>query len=154
MRRASSVTQMQVCSVCGVAKPHTSEHFSGEGRKNGRLGIRCRPCKSKRVSESFRNHPDTRRAINQKSKERREAAGDRDLSALTAAALRLQGNACYYCGETISIWNAHGEHKTPVARGGQTTATNVVAACARCNREKHSKTETEYRAWRRRVGRS
>lgn len=148
------MTEMQVCSICGVAKPHTSEHFSGEGRKNGRLGIRCRPCKSKRVSESFRNHPETRRAIDQKSKERREAAGDHDLAALTTVALRRQGNVCYYCGEAISIWSAHGEHRTPVSRGGTTTSSNVVAACSRCNQEKHSKTEAEYREWRRRVGRA
>jgi 5-methylcytosine-specific restriction endonuclease McrA len=148
------MVQMQVCSICGVAKPHTPAHFSGEGRANGRLGIRCRPCKSKRVSESFRNHPDTRRAIDQKSKERREAAGDCDLSALTSTALLRQGGVCYYCGDAISIVSAHGEHKTPVSRGGRTNSTNVVAACARCNREKHSKTETEYRTWRQRVGRA
>jgi 5-methylcytosine-specific restriction endonuclease McrA len=144
---------MQVCSVCGVRKPHTAEHFSGEGRKNGRLGIRCRPCKSKRVSKSFQAHPETRRAIDQKSRARRDAAGALDLSALTRAALSRQGGVCYYCRVTLSARGVHGEHKTPASRGGRTTARNVVAACSRCNQEKHNKTEAEYRAWRRRVGR-
>ncbi len=148
-----SQVKKQRCSICGVEKPHTSEHFSGEGRQNGRLGIRCRPCKSKRVSQSFRENPETRQKIDARNKARRLEAGDAELSTLTVSALVKQGSTCYYCGAQVSVWNAQGDHKTPVSRGGKTTASNVVASCARCNQEKHSKTEREYLAWRRRMGR-
>ena len=73
--------------------------------------------------------------------------------AFTSAALTQQRGVCYYCSTKLSVGAAQGDHKTPVSRGGRTTSRNIVAACARCNTEKHKKTEREYRRWRRSVGR-
>lgn len=149
----TTVIRKQICSICGVAKPHTSEHFSGEGRKDGRLGIRCRPCKSKKVSESHKRHPETRQRNNVENQQRRSEAGERDLSRLTGDALRRQGGICYYCKTRLSTRSSHGDHKVPVTRGGRTTSRNIVAACSQCNGEKHNKTAAEYRQWRHDTGR-
>jgi 5-methylcytosine-specific restriction endonuclease McrA len=48
--------------------------------------------------------------------------------------LRRDGHACQYCGrrgERLTV-----DHVVPRSRGGETTWTNVVAACLRCNLRK------------------
>src|SRR5918992_3810668 len=48
--------------------------------------------------------------------------------------LRRDGYACQYCnrrGERLTV-----DHVTPRSRGGETSWTNVVAACLRCNLRK------------------
>lgn len=51
--------------------------------------------------------------------------------------LRRDGYACQYCnrrGERLTV-----DHVIPRSRGGQTTWTNVVAACLRCNLKKSNR---------------
>jgi len=147
------MVKMQTCSICGVAKPHTSEHFSGEGRGGGYLGIRCRPCKSKRVLGSQRRNPQM---VARNQARRQQATSDSNhkrLRELTDLALLRQDNRCYYCGASLSRRSAHGDHKTPASRGGRVVASNIVAACKRCNLEKHGKTAAEYKKWLRMSGR-
>ena len=44
-------------------------------------------------------------------------------------------NRCQYCGQIAN----QVDHVIPVAKGGQDTEDNLVAACARCNYAKHDK---------------
>src|SRR5712691_4187527 len=57
--------------------------------------------------------------------------------------LRRDGYTCQYCsrrGEKLTV-----DHVMPRSRGGQTTWTNVVAACLRCNLFKGNRTVEESR---------
>jgi len=57
--------------------------------------------------------------------------------------LRRDGYTCQYCtrrGEKLTV-----DHVVPRSRGGQTTWTNVVAACLRCNLFKGNRTLDEAR---------
>ena len=57
--------------------------------------------------------------------------------------LRRDGYTCQYCsrrGEKLTV-----DHVVPRSRGGQTTWTNVVAACLRCNLFKGNRTLEEAR---------
>ena len=57
--------------------------------------------------------------------------------------LRRDGYTCQYCsrrGEKLTV-----DHVVPRSRGGQTTWTNVVAACLRCNLLKGNRTLEEAR---------
>lgn len=57
--------------------------------------------------------------------------------------LRRDGYTCQYCsrrGEKLTV-----DHVLPRSRGGQTTWTNVVAACLRCNLLKGNRTVEEAR---------
>ena len=45
--------------------------------------------------------------------------------------------ACRYCGKKVEP--LHLDHVYPVAKGGETSAENLVAACLRCNVKKHTK---------------
>jgi 5-methylcytosine-specific restriction endonuclease McrA len=57
--------------------------------------------------------------------------------------LRRDGYTCQYCarrGDKLTV-----DHVVPRSRGGQTTWTNVVAACLRCNLHKGNRTLEEVR---------
>ncbi len=57
--------------------------------------------------------------------------------------LRRDGYTCQYCGrrgERLTV-----DHIVPRSRGGETTWTNVVAACLRCNLRKGNRTLEEAR---------
>ncbi|MFQ5521267.1 MAG: HNH endonuclease, partial [Candidatus Methylomirabilia bacterium] len=57
--------------------------------------------------------------------------------------LRRDSHACQYCGrrgERLTV-----DHIVPRSRGGETTWTNVVAACLRCNLQKGNRTLREAR---------
>lgn len=58
----------------------------------------------------------------------------------------LRGNICYYCGCKIT-GNKTIDHKMPIIKGGTNDNDNLVLACVRCNTQKGSKTEEEYREW-------
>lgn len=57
--------------------------------------------------------------------------------------LRRDGHTCQYCGrrgERLTV-----DHVVPRSRGGETTWTNVVTACLRCNLRKGNRTLEEVR---------
>ncbi len=51
---------------------------------------------------------------------------------------------CFYCGLDLSDGSGHFDHKTPVTKGGRTTAMNLVYCCPRCNTRKQTMTAAEY----------
>ena len=60
--------------------------------------------------------------------------------------LRRDGYTCQYCnrrGERLTV-----DHVVPRSRGGETTWTNVVAACLRCNLLKGNRTARRGRGMR------
>lgn len=59
------------------------------------------------------------------------------------ALLAAYDGCCAYCGGTEHI---EADHRTPIHRGGSNTIENILPACRRCNRRKHTMTEGEFRA--------
>jgi 5-methylcytosine-specific restriction endonuclease McrA len=47
---------------------------------------------------------------------------------------------CQYCGETFSAKDLSFEHVIPRSKGGETSWTNIVAACDPCNVKKDNRT--------------
>lgn len=94
---------------------------------------------------------DKRRAYSIVNRERRKAAIEaseepsykkRDITCLQKA----QGDACYYCGKSISD-GFHIDHLESLARGGSNAFANIMLACASCNMDKGSLDERLF--WRR-----
>lgn len=65
-------------------------------------------------------------------------------------AMAAQEARCFYCGGLMT-WRSKNanrvtlEHRQPLGRGGNDERSNWAAACKRCNEEKGSLTEAEYR---------
>lgn len=56
-----------------------------------------------------------------------------------------QRGCCHFCGQSSD--RLQREHLIPLSRGGAHSAGNIVAACAGCNFQKHTRTPMEYRVW-------
>ena len=58
---------------------------------------------------------------------------------------------CWYCGykfEDVGHFiNQHIDHQIPKSRGGTNDISNLVHACAKCNKSKGAKNLEEYRAY-------
>jgi hypothetical protein len=52
---------------------------------------------------------------------------------------RRDANMCAYCGNKFSSSHLTRDHVHPVSRGGKNKWTNVVTACASCNKSKDNK---------------
>ena len=61
--------------------------------------------------------------------------------------IKLWGNRCYLCSESLIDKKVHIEHRIPISRGGSNWIANIAPACAPCNMSKHAKTEKEFREW-------
>lgn len=59
---------------------------------------------------------------------------------------KVQNDACYYCGTSIS-GNFQVDHLEPLASGGSNGIRNIMLACADCNRRKWTLREDQF--WRR-----
>ncbi|WP_366919309.1 HNH endonuclease [Variovorax ginsengisoli] len=55
---------------------------------------------------------------------------------LRRRACRAQDGLCFYC--RLQMTNPTAEHLIPRQHGGPTTASNIVAACRRCNERRHA----------------
>jgi hypothetical protein len=54
----------------------------------------------------------------------------------------MYGNRCYYCDKSGSSLQM--EHRVPLARSGDNDISNIVPACAECNRRKSIMTDDEF----------
>lgn len=52
---------------------------------------------------------------------------------------------CYLCLKPIPFGKDHLEHKIPLSRGGNNSRDNLDIACQKCNCQKNTKTEIEFR---------
>lgn len=62
--------------------------------------------------------------------------------------IRKSNERCYYCGCVVKESKRTIDHKTPLARGGETISENLVMSCQKCNNEKGFLTEEEYREYK------
>lgn len=113
------------CGVCGRAFRHLSSNI-------------CTTCKIRALA------PEVRSAIRAAEIGRRRArmhaaqvAGP--IPAVVYAAVLASG-PCVYCGAPAK----HVDHITPLSRGGDEAAYNLVPACAPCNQRKHRRLLSEW----------
>jgi 5-methylcytosine-specific restriction endonuclease McrA len=83
-------------------------------------------------------HPAATSAVQTAARHKRRAAGT--LKATEVRQLREAEPWCAYCGKP----SEHVEHCTPISRGGSNDLSNVVMACACCNKRKFNKTVLEF----------
>ena len=57
---------------------------------------------------------------------------------------QLNSGYCYYCNQKFTAKELTMDHITPLARGGQSTKGNIVAACKGCNSKKQSMLPLEW----------
>lgn len=89
-------------------------------------------------------NPERTRELTRLSNLRRRARGAGDLISIPEweALLARYDYRCAYCGASGPL---EADHRTPLSRGGRHTLENLLPACVRCNRRKHTKTEDEFR---------
>lgn len=63
-------------------------------------------------------------------------------TAVRRAVVARDGNLCAYCGTTFGPFDL--DHVVPVSRGGEDTESNLVVACASCNRSKSDRLPEEW----------
>lgn len=139
----------KTCTKCEVTKPRTTQFFNllSSGHWRGA----CKECMAAASRKHHAENPSmtaTRRENYNKRKN--EADGFH-----TAAEVRLlrakQHDRCAYCGDLL---NGGGEldHKTPLLNGGTNFITNMAWACRTCNKDKGSKSASEFYSWRKKLG--
>lgn len=135
------------CYRCKEVKLHSE--FGNN--KNQPYGIQklCKTCAKLESRERYYKDPS-----NQMHALSKRRSLDWGIEPATVEDIRavLAGSECYYCGiakeeayrinDRMSI-----DHRTPLNRGGDNSAENMVLACETCNRAKHDMTEAEYYGW-------
>lgn len=91
---------------------------------------------TERGKQVSRAHSHRRRA------RKAQSSGSYTVDELLAQ-LKRQKERCYYCGVKVGK-NYHADHVIPLSRGGYNDISNIVIACARCNRRKHNKLPHEW----------
>jgi 5-methylcytosine-specific restriction endonuclease McrA len=56
--------------------------------------------------------------------------------------------SCHWCATPITASTMEIDHYHPLSRGGLHVASNLVASCARCNRQRRDMTADEYAQWK------
>ncbi len=136
-RVANPAKTAEASRRCRAANP---ERYAESGRK----WQRANPAKVAQAHRKWeRTHPEQWREIcRAKRGRRRNAAGSfnaRDVAIM----LKNQKGRCWWCskpmGEAYEL-----DHRIALARGGDNNPANLVLACARCNRRKHTKLPEEF----------
>lgn len=98
------------------------------------------------LKEWRRRNPDKSHAyVRAATNKRRQAAGGQSFSAAEwLALLAHHDGSCAYCGSKVLI---EIDHRIPLSRGGSNLIDNILPACRRCNRRKHTMTEEEFRSF-------
>lgn len=123
----------RICRLCGAEKP--LELFELDKRVKGGRTNRCKACKAALDDRAHRAYRDM--------KKRALKAGV--PMEVTVSELRLlyaaHDGKCIYCGksEAEAGCRHHIDHVTPLSRGGTNHISNLMLACASCNRSKADK---------------
>lgn len=82
-------------------------------------------------------HPEESRAAAQRHRARKLHGANNDLTAAQWKEIKEHyGHRCVYCGKKSQRLTQ--DHITPLSKGGNHTASNVVPACRSCNSRKHT----------------
>lgn len=145
--------EYKYCKDCGEYLPVDRDHFGQYKNKRSDGSIRiafrnsCRKCMAANTAKHHKENPYAMAERQQRRNQYLEKAGgsytEKDISILR----NKLNDMCRFCGKPL---NGGGdiEHLTPIARGGSNNANNLTLSCHKCNKEKTSKTLSEYLEWR------
>ncbi len=137
---------MKPCTKCRELKPETTDYFNRLPSGNYRGS--CKKCMAANTKKHYDANPQATMDRAAEYKEKRDSAPGYFTESELIELRRTQKDKCLYCQAEL-----HGggelDHKNPVSRGGDNWPRNMAWACRTCNRDKHSKTVEEFRAWRR-----
>ena len=140
---------LKTCTRCGESKPRTTEFFNL--LSGGTWRGSCKKCMAANSRKHHAENPEMtaarRTSYNQRLKNAEGFHNQLDLNQLR----ETQKDRCNYCGDEL---NGGGEldHKIPLLKGGTNWVTNLAWTCRTCNRDKGSKTASEFLAWRQSLG--
>jgi 5-methylcytosine-specific restriction endonuclease McrA len=141
----------KVCTRCGETKPETHDFWGST--PSGNFRGYCNDCMNKASREYEAKNKDKRRARDAK---RAEAGGGsrRSFDVATKRALfEKQNGQCPGCFKPIDRPEiGEVDHVVPLSISRREDASNLLLMHARCNRDKHKKTLSEYWNWRVKVG--
>jgi len=99
------------------------------------------------IDRWIRNNPERHRLLNVAKAQRRRAklrsAGGSWSAGDVKAAIAAQAGRCWWCSKTLKA-GYHVDHRIPIAKGGSNDRSNIVIACAPCNRAKSAKMPWEF----------
>lgn len=156
-RKLSRVAEgKKLCTCCG--KWVELAGFSPSIRGLAGVSAYCKACTAERArarkgaaaktTAAYRKrHPERHKANHRvrmfEYRTRKKVTSDGTVTDEVLA--RLYGQPeCHYCGEKTPDALRTVDHKTPLARGGEHTAANLVMACRACNSSKRDMTEEEF----------
>ena len=119
------------------------ERHPDQHRAEGRERYARDPERKKAQVNASPRRAVVRWAMHLRRRARAALAGGSFSHAEWTALIAEQGGHCAYCGVRAPL---EADHRVPLARGGANDIGNIIGACARCNRRKHTRTEAEFRA--------
>jgi 5-methylcytosine-specific restriction endonuclease McrA len=139
----------KTCTTCGVTKLQTTDFFNllSSGHWRGS----CKECRKAVSRKHHAENPSMTAARRSNYNDRKKSAiGSYTKSELDNLRAK-QNNCCAYCGDHL---NGSGEldHRTSLLHGGSNEISNLAWACRTCNRDKGSKSASEFFAWRKKLG--
>lgn len=117
----------------------TSKSFRDAIRVKNQKNWAINKDKLRAQNKRYRETPAGRAAVRAaitKRRYRKRGATIRDGPAAVKRLESLSVLNCFYCGKVITDEAWHVEHLTPIARGGEHSAANVVPSCSSCNLSK------------------
>lgn len=146
--RLFSLRGLKPCSRCGSAGPkYAGSAICKECAKKDAKEIRVRHKREDpdwhaaslaQLRKWYREHPQHRWERHKADKARRRLKLKK-LGALPAGAwdiiLEAWNYSCAYCGEETELQR---DHVIPLCKNGTNDVTNIVPACFKCNRDKHT----------------
>lgn len=95
-----------------------------------------------RTAAYRRRRPEVKMVIWQRRRAREVAGGGRFTGNEWNDLVERHSNRCAYCGAQEAL---QPDHRVALARGGSNTIDNILPACRRCNQQKHTSSEREFR---------
>jgi 5-methylcytosine-specific restriction endonuclease McrA len=144
----------RTCKKCDQMYPLNEDYFGYTPSGNFRYS--CRKCMSLAAKKHDKENPDMVKKRQAQRKQRitkSQLARDYSPKDLKIKLYALSNGKCHYCKKSFKQDNLDLEHQIPVVQDGPDIQSNIVLACGFCNKEKHGKTESQYRQWLQERGR-
>jgi 5-methylcytosine-specific restriction endonuclease McrA len=145
----------RTCKKCDQMYPLNEDYFGYTPSGNFRHS--CRKCMSLVAKKHDKENPDMVKKRQAQRKQRitkSPLARDYSPKDLKIKLYALSNAKCHYCKKSFKQDDLDLEHQIPVVQDGPDIQSNIVLACGFCNKEKHGKTENQYRQFLKERGRN
>ena len=148
-RRIETATGKKVCKRCGQEK--ALDDFPVTASRNARYGSKTWSYPRPECAACYREYKGSYYAENLeraswlRSITRARKAGVTQFLSFDEWKVLRNDRACHWCGMGLHPSFRHIDHVTPLSRGGQHSADNLVASCANCNMRRMWEQRTEHK---------